>query len=176
MSYLYESPFLILTVGVLLIAALGYVFVNTRQKGVLIGLVAVILLTGIALAIEHFVETPCEQVEATLEALADELEANNLEGALQYLDPAAEDTRKRARWAFSHIRLTKAKVTNLEIKVNETMSPPMAEVKFIGVIGVIYKKGGETIPSYPVKFTAKLRQHGDRWIITEHTDDARNAH
>lgn len=175
MSYLFESPSLILTVGVFLIAALGYVFVNTRQKGVLIGLIAVVALTCIAMVIERYVKTPREQVEATLDALADELEANNIEGALKYLDPKAEETRKRARWAMARIRITKAKVTNLEIMVNETMSPPMAEVKFTGVIGVVHKNGGETIPSYPVKFTAKLRQHGDRWVVTEHTDSANDA-
>lgn len=172
MSYLFESPFLILTIGVLLIAASGYLFVNTRQKGALIGLVVVIALTALALLVEHLVVTPREQVEASLEGLASELEANNLEGTLRYLDPSAKESRDRARWAMSRFRVTKAKVANLQVTVNEMMSPPLAEVKFTGVIGVVDKKGSYTAQSIPVKFTATLRQHGDRWVVTEHTDSA----
>ena len=172
MSYLFESPFLILTVGVLLFAAFGYVYVNTRQKSALIGLGVVVALTAVLLLVEHLVQTPREQVEASLEGLASELEANNLEGALKYLDPAAKETRDRARWAMSRFQVTKAKVSNLQVEVNEMMSPPAAEVKFTGVIGVVDKKGAYSTQSVPVKFTATLRQHGDRWVVTEHTDTA----
>ena len=173
MSYLFESPFLILTVGVLLLAAFGYVYVNTRQKGALIGLGVVVALTAVLLLVEHLVQTPREQVEASLEGLASELEANNIEGALKYLDPAAKETRDRARWAMSRFQVTKAKISSdLQVEVNEMMSPPAAEVKFTGVIGVVDKKGAYSTQSVPVKFTAKLRQHGDRWVVTEHTDTA----
>lgn len=173
MSYLFENPFLILVVGTLLIAACGYVYLNTRQKGAVTGLVVVVALTAIALLVEHLVETPREQVETSLNDLAHELEANNVEGALKYLAPSAKETRDRARWAMSRFQVTKAKVSDLRITVNETMSPPSAEVKFTGVIGVVDRKGVyPATQSVPVKFTAKLRQQNDRWVVTEHTDDA----
>lgn len=171
MSYLYESPYLILTIGVFFLAILGYLFVNTRQKGALIGMGVVVALTLICLAIEHFVETPREQVEASIEGLADALEDNNIEDTLEYLDSNAEVTREKARWAMGRFHVIRAKVSNLRIEINELTSPPSATVKFTGTIRATDKKGQYETQVVPVTFTAKLRQHGDRWVVTEHTDN-----
>jgi hypothetical protein len=170
MSHLLESPYLILAVGAFFLAACGYVFVNTRKKGALIGMGVALVLTLTVLAIERFIETPREQVETTLEGLADALEANDVEGAVKYLDPKAEKTIDRARWAMSRFEIVRAKISNLEIEMNETMSPPAAHVKFTGTIRAKDKKGIHESQAVPVKFTATLRLYGDRWIITEHTD------
>ena len=171
MSYLFESPYLILTVGLLFLAVFGYMFMSTRKKIALVGVGAVVAITLICLAIEHFVETPREQVEASLDKLAKELEANNIEGVLACLDPKCKEGREMARYGMNRYRITKAKVSDLTIVINESTSPPSAEVTFTGIIGAVERKGGYEQQPVPIHFTAKLIQHDRRWLVAEYNGD-----
>lgn len=171
MTLLLENPLPIVFVGIALEAVLGVVFVNTRRGLVVLAMIGVLLLVLGGVALEWAIVTPKEEVEATLDGVADTLEANDLSRLLSdYIHPDAGVTRSRAAFALGLVEVSRAKMNSLEVTVNKLTSPPSAEARFRGV--VYFRSKVEQIPYdyYTAEFTVELRQQGDRWLITNHAE------
>jgi len=171
MTTLFESPWPVIFCGVVAEAILGAVFLGSRRVIFLLPMAIVLVLVLSGVALERMVVTQREEVEATLDGLAAALEANDVEGALGYLSPSAGATRGRAQWALDRFKVTKAKISGLEITVNKLTNPPSATAAFTGSLGLFDRRGEVPTSSYPISFTAEFRKEGDRWLVTKHTED-----
>ncbi|NLE37908.1 MAG: hypothetical protein GX621_07775 [Pirellulaceae bacterium] len=119
--------------------------------------------------------TPREQVEAELDALAAAIAANDADAVRGHLSPAADRrTRDRAEWALANFTFSEAKVSRLEIEVNELTSPPSAKARFTGRIRASDRSGLISDAPGVRDFTVDFRREGDRWLIVSHTESATN--
>ncbi len=170
MTTLLENPLPIVFFGIVAEAVLGAALVSTR-RGILLlpmALVVVVVLAGVA--VERWVVTERERVEATLDGVVAALESNDLDRVLRYVAPEAGYTRARARFALSMIEITDAKINNLQIIVNELTSPPTAEASFNGVVYYRDRTGQIPYEYYSSPFTVELRKGEDCWLITNHVE------
>lgn len=169
---LLESPLPVLFCGLVVEAILAVMFFNDRRVVWLLPMAGVAVLMLLGVVIERVVVTPREAVEATIDELADALEANDVQRALGCISPAAAHTRSRAEWGLDRFQVSKAQITHLKITINELTSPPTATAAFKGFITIASDRKGEVLPrSYGIQFTAEFEKQGDRWLIAEHTED-----
>jgi len=170
MTTLLENPLPIVFFGVIVMAVLAAVAVTTRRGVVLLAMLGVLLLVAGGVVLERLVVTEVERVEASLEGAAAALEANDLDRAMQYVSPSADQTRSRAGQVLRWVRFTEVKVNNLEVTINDLTSPPTAEAKFTGVFHFKDRTGQLFRESYATGLTVELRLEGDRWLITNHIE------
>jgi hypothetical protein len=169
-TWLFEEPLPIIFVGIVVEAILAGVFINTRRAVVLIPMLGVLLVVLGLLAIEWAVVTDRERVEATMDGVAEALEANDWDRVRDYCAPDALGTRARVNWAESHVRVTDTSIHNLEIEINRLTSPPTAEATFDGVVAVNVQSGLLIHDRYAARFVVQLHLVGDRWLITDHVE------
>ena len=170
MTTLLENPLPIIFFGVIVMAVLAAVAVTYQRGVVLLAMLGVLLLVAGGVVLERLVVTEVERVEASLDGVAAALEANDLNGALQYVSPSADQTRSRAGEVLRWVRFTEVKVNSLEITINDLTSPPTAEAKFTGVFHFQDRTGKLFRESYAMGLTVELRLEGDRWLITNHIE------
>ena len=170
MTTLLEDPVPIIFFGIIVMAVLAAVAVTTRRGVVLLAMLGVLLVVAGGVLLERLVVTEVERVEASLDAAAAALAANDLNGALQYVAPSAGQTRSRASQVLRLVQFTEVKVNNLKITINDLTSPPTAEAKFTGVFHFKDRTGQLFRESYAAGLTVELRLEGDRWLITNHIE------
>ena len=170
---LVESPLPVLFAGVIAVAILAVAFINTQRGVFLLAIGGVVLLTGLGLALEWLVVTPREEVEAELDALAAAIATNDADAVRGHLSPEADRrTRSRAEWALANYTFEEAKVSRLEIEINELTSPPSAKARFTGRIRASDRGGLISGGTGMMDFTVDYRREGNRWLILRHTESA----
>ena len=138
-------------------------------RGVLLWAMAGVLLLALAgVAVVRWVPTERKLVAATLYQTAAALEANDLEGVLRHVAPAAAETRKEAQWALQHAEIVELKIRYLDITINRLTSPPTAKATFNVIVTAKDRRGEWGQFTRPGKLTVELSRQGDGWIITGH--------
>jgi hypothetical protein len=169
---MFENPLPILLGGIFITAILGIVWFQNQKPILLLPIIVTIGLTVIGVIVENRVVTPREEVEMTIDSLADALKANDQERVVSFISPSAAKTQARARWALKMFVVKKAKISKLKITINPLTSPPSAEANFTGVFHLKDRKGliAGFDQAYPIRFTAKFRREGADWKMTSHTE------
>jgi hypothetical protein len=165
-----ESPVPILFVGIVALAALGVAFHQTRRGALLLAMGGAILVVLGGLALEWIVVTDREEVAFVLEGCAAALEANDLEGALSYLSPAAEHSRRRLTGDLRTVRIDRVNINNLEVTINEYTSPPSAQARFQATAFISAERFGIQRDVYMARFIVGLRREAGRWMISDHVE------
>ena len=171
MSWLFEDPTTLLVAGLLIEALLVVALVKTGRAILVLAMVGVLAIMGLGLLVERLVVTDREQIEATLDGVASALEANDVEGVLRYIDPAASGMRANVRAALAGVHVTDARVYDLEVDVNHHAKPPTAQADFTGRVKGNYR--GESADGEGMvlrKFTVDFRQQDGRWLMTAYED------
>lgn len=177
MTILFETPVPVLLVGLLTAALLAVLYLNTRQRGLLIALAAVAALTAGGVALERWVQTDREQISDLLDQLAAALRADGLEAntpelvipaVYECISPSAERTRLLARTNLNLVEILSAKHSSLRVQVNRLTSPPTAEARFDAQVtgrgrGYLAEMVAERM--YPLEFVVEMRQENGRWLI-----------
>jgi hypothetical protein len=88
-----EDPMPIILFGIVAEAVLGIILLTTRRGVLLWAMAGVLVLVLAGVGLEWLVVTERERVEATVEGAAAAVRANDRQGLLQCLDPAAADAR-----------------------------------------------------------------------------------
>jgi hypothetical protein len=171
MELLFENPLRIIFIGVVVEAVLGLVLFRTRRGVILWGMIAVLALTGIALAVERLVVTERERVEMTIDGITSALEANDLNRVLSYVDPSAVNTRGRATWAMGRIEIQSVSVYRLGITINRLTTPMTAKASFFGHVAYRDRRGEIPYGNYGSRFTVDLRKDNNRWVVTGHVEE-----
>ncbi|NLS91853.1 MAG: hypothetical protein GXX96_06690 [Planctomycetaceae bacterium] len=187
MDAVFGSPIPVLLVGLVVGSALGVGYLNTRRRGLLIGMGIVLVLVVGALAFERSVKTDRERIAETLDQLAAALQADGLpenspeavtDAVLMLITKArtksAERTRNMVAPNLKRAKITDASYSNLRVEIDKASIPPTAEVRFDA------KVSGEGRPpwndvvayrTYPLEFAIKMvyekddRSDQPRWLI-----------
>jgi len=168
MATLLENPMPILFAGIAAEAILGVMLVKTGRGVLLLAMIGVLAVVLGGVGLEALVVTDREQVEATLESGAAAFEANDLGRVLMFVAPEAQRTRHAARDVLGWARFERIKITNLEIAVVRTASPPTARAKLIAVVTARERRGDFALVGHPVNVEIQLQQAGDRWLVIAH--------
>jgi hypothetical protein len=170
MTALLESPWPALWLGLIAEALLGVAWYQTGHRRLMQAMAGVVGLVLLLLAIEWLVVTDREQVSNTLEDTARALETNDLDQVLAFLAPEADRLRSDAQRYLPNLNVREANVGgDLEVTINRFTNPPTARATFTGRITGA-SRGPDRFPheNFVRKFTLKLRQDGDRWLLTDY--------
>jgi hypothetical protein len=168
MNWLAENALPIWACGAVALTMALIVYFQTRTTGALVGTVAVLGITGLLLLSEWAMETPREAVERTLYELADTVEANDIQGALQFIAPGASKIRNDIETMMPLVTIDTANIMGTPlIEVNVADQPPSAKVEcrgfFHGTMKQNGMKGGDR-----AEITIFFAQVGDRWLVSDY--------
>ena len=168
MITLLEDPTPIIFLGILAEAVLGVVVLCTGRGVILWAMAAVAVLVLAGIGLEWMVQTERERVEAVLEAVVAAVAANDEQGVISYIDPAARRPRELVRWAFHLVSFTDAKITDLKISLDDTADPPTATAELTGIVWFEANRAEILRESYPSSGTVELRRGPEGWRITDY--------
>jgi hypothetical protein len=171
LSWLFEDPTTVIVAGILIEVLLAVAMFNTGRGALAWAMAGVLIVVGLAVAIERVVVTDREQIGDTLEGIASALEANDVERVLSFIDPASSGMRSSVRMALANARISEARVYDLVVEVSGRSNPPTAQAEFTGRVKGSYRGetgGGEGMLLR--KFTVDFRRQGDRWLMTNYED------
>jgi hypothetical protein len=183
MDAFFESPIPVLLAGLIVGSVLGFFYLNTQHRGLLVAMGVVLAAVVAGIALERSVKTDREQIAETLDELASALQADGLQentareviGAVKLvISEEADRTRQLAETNLSLAKITEARYSNLRVEVNKLSLPPSAEVRFDARIsgegrGVL--SSVVTHHAYPLEFVIKMVYEKDdrydepRWLI-----------
>lgn len=153
--------------GAIALTIASIVYLSTRSRGSQNAVGVVLLLTVAGVLVERFVETPREQVQATLQELLDAIEANDVPGVLSHLSSQAVDVRSDAETLMPRLEIEKANNTgDMEITLDDEANPTQASIKFTGFILATDIASGMR-GAYHDGVTLVMERAGDRWLVRE---------
>ncbi|MHB8900949.1 MAG: hypothetical protein ACYC6Y_19550 [Thermoguttaceae bacterium] len=183
MDIFFESPIPVLLAGLIVGSVLGFAYLNTRRRGLLVAVGVVLALVVAGIALERWKKTDREQIGETLDQLASALRALGLpdntapevtRAVKLLISKQADRTRHLVEVNLALAKITEASYSNLRVEVNKLSLPPSAEVRFDARVA------GEGRPPladvvahhvYPLEFTIKMvfekddRYEQPRWLI-----------
>jgi hypothetical protein len=166
MNYLAENSLPIWTAGAIALTMALVVYLQTRSNSSLGAMVGIVLIAAALLALESWLETPREAVERTLYELVNNVEANDVEGTLELISPAAMRLRSDVETLMPLVQIELANVVGSpEIEIIESRKPP-AEVKAQVVIQATVRRDGMK-GTFGDKFVLGFDRAGDRWLLTD---------
>ncbi len=165
---MFESPWPILIVGLVLEAVLAIALFRTGRGALLWAMGGVALLVLLGVWIEQHVDTDTKRVRRTLEAAAAGLQANDATQVYACIvaDADGDVARTETDRALQQAKFQELTIRNLELKFNYQTSPPTAETTFTVWVRGSYRGGmvsGDS--SGPVAMEVKLRKEAGRWLV-----------
>jgi hypothetical protein len=176
MTWLAENALPIWVCGAIALTMALIVFQQTRTNTALLGIVAVLAVTGMLLLMERLWETQREAVERTLYELADAVEANDVQKTLSYLATNADAAiRNDVQTLMPLVEIERANIVGTpEIEQENSRDPTAATAKVRGIIVARIKRNGMK-GGQDDELTLSLIRDGDRWLIESYTSK-RNWH
>ena len=149
-------------------------FNNQKGRHLVIAIVAPILTLALGLFFHYGIDTDRKSIRRMLDALVVAIEVDKPEIVCQFIK--AEEIQLLARRQMRLVSISRAKYHNLEIKVNDATSPPIAQVRFTALF---YWKNKTSIDGLSleqpiperVRFECELVKTKDQsWLITSKFD------
>ncbi|MEM9187061.1 MAG: hypothetical protein AAGB00_11250 [Planctomycetota bacterium] len=175
MTFFLENSAPIWVAGALGLTMTGIVYASLRTAASMAGIAVVLLLLVGALALEHFWQTPGERVQAALEGLMRDVEADDLPAVLARLSPTATQIRDDAELLMPQFEVEKARVTG-SIEVTFPTTGPSgggaggATASATAKVFVQARhrrqgfKGGDF-----TAVTFGFERRGDRWLVRDYS-------
>ncbi len=173
MTWLVESPLLIVIMGLLVVIVLGGAWVQTGRKPLLYTAITAGIMTALLLGVERFVKTDREEVRETLFQIARDVESNDLQKVLAHVYSGSTDVRNRAASEFPRYHLTAVGIKrNLQIIVEPKHFPPKAVAEFNVVVSGTDKDGYMSERAVPRFVIVTFYKEDDHWRVRsyEHFD------
>jgi len=172
MNMLLENPIPIYAVGAVLVTLCGLVFVARRNAPTLFILGMVVLLTLLLIVTEKLVVTPGEEIESVVARLFQAIEANDLQGVLAEIDPAAAEIRTDVETLMPRVRIEDAGATSLLVEVDLSTDPPTATGEFRGRLNGVHSTSGGRVFYFDRVLVDWTKKNG-RWLLTGYTPTLR---
>lgn len=170
MTWLMESPWPALWIGLILEVLLAIALVRTGRGAIIGAMVLVLALSGGLIFLERVVVTEREEVENTLDDIAAAVEANDVQKVLAAFSPKCPRVNE-VRSTLSRVKVRAANVGgDFEVTFNRLTSPPSAKTRFTGYIDAHDNKGEIPYEHIIRKFQVTLQKQGDRWLIADFSD------
>jgi hypothetical protein len=167
MDALLESPLAFGAAGLLLVTLAGIVFIQTRSRGALTGLVLTLALALGGVALERWWLTPTEEVRRDVARLFAMIRANDLSGVLATLDASATEARSDAQTLMPSFRVEAATAggeVRVELPVDPTAEGAEAVARLKPLLRVQHGKSG-AVGAYFDRLELTLVRRADRWLI-----------
>ncbi len=177
MSWLYEQTWPTIAISGCIAALAITLFFQSRRPAYLLGILAAGGVLALGLWIEAAVVTENEEIEESLNAVAEAIEAGDLDTVLSYIAPESYQLRAEARLFSLQQSISSVKVTVQRVDITRSSSPIRARVRISGTV-----KGKDVASNNPKRTPDKLREEfvymgrlelwmykeGDRWLIERH--------
>jgi hypothetical protein len=171
MTWILETPWPSLTLGIGLEVILAIALVRTG-RGVIIGAMVLVLALTVGLVVlERVVVTQTEEVENALDGVAQALEANDAPAVLASIAPSCP-RRGEVQSVLNHVTIRSARVRDVEVRFDGT-DPPSATVNLLGIVEAHDTHGTVPYEHFLRRFKVLLRKDGDRWLITDFSEAER---
>ena len=167
MTRFLEDPLPAILIGLGMLSLVAVVYLQTRSRAAFAAMVAILLLTILAVIAEQLILTEKEKVEATIYGIAAAAEADDMPGVLAYLAPGASRIRRLVTRYMPDGEVDRARVLgSLKIEIDETTVPASARAYFNGFISG--KWGRDQLQgAQRADVETFLEQSGETWLITE---------
>lgn len=171
MSWLFEDPTTLIVAGVLIEGLLAVGLVKSGRGILAVPMLVVALIFGLGVLVERLVVTDREQIEDVFHGVCRALQANDVDGVLDYIDPAATGMRGQVRNVISAAHITDARIYDLEVEVDRQARPPVARAQLTGRVKGNYR--GEAASGEGMvlrRFTVDFRLVNGHWLMTTYED------
>ena len=169
---LFESPMLVLVIGLTTAALLGGLWLQTGKRILLVSLVAMLALTAAGIMLERSIETDREQIDRTLHQIARDIERNDRRAVLAHMHSQAVDKRQAAAAEIERYEFEQVKIkSNLQIEVDASTEPKTAIAKFNVVViasGALLGKR-RRVPRY---VTLEFEQEDGDWRVRNYSHES----
>jgi len=165
MTWLVEDPLPIVLVGVAAEVVLLVLLLQTDRGRLMLGMLGVLMLTGLLLTVEWLVVTDRERVEGTLQEIATALEQQNTAGVLSHIARDAADLRGEVQSRLARHQIAEARIgSHAKITFNRLTDPPSATARFLARIKL---RGGGNTPegNFAGRFTVQLVEEDGQWKV-----------
>jgi hypothetical protein len=163
MSWLFEDPSLVLTLGGIAAAVVLIAFFQSGRGVWLVWLAAVLLMVAALWGLERLIVTDREQIENTFYAAAEGLEAGDADAVLAHVAPAAKSLRDDITSRMRAHRFEDVRIADLRIEFADR-EPTAAQARATGRLSVRSSSGLHIQPIGQARFA--LAKEGDRWLFT----------
>ncbi len=168
MTWILEEPIYIVILGVLVLGFLGFALMQTGYRSIFHAMLPVVALTVGLLILEHSVETDKEQVEATLQQIARDVEANDLDAIYAHIYSGAPEILARAKREFPRYTFGRVKIkNNVEVVFENDQQPRKAIVTFNVVVDV--RQGSFHHPHVPRFVRVTLALEDGKWRVAAYS-------
>ncbi len=169
MTQLFENPIIVAVAGGLLATLALVVFLSRRSGASLGALIGAVSLTVLLLAVERFVVTDREQVENSIVEMLDAVQANNVAGVLEWIDPAEIDIRSDVQTLMPMIKVDVANAGSVEVIVDSAANPPTADVVCRAFLRGIHTQSGTPVGYINQQVDLHWVKRGERWLLDDYT-------
>ena len=172
MTWLFEEPLLIIIVGLVTSAIIGFFWSQTGKRQLLLLLILVLVATVALLGIERFVQTDREQIKATLHEVAELVEQNELVRALEHVHSSRDDIRRRAATRLAGLKFERVSIKkNLNITIAPQSNPKQATATFNAVASLAEDAGFvEAHRPIPRFVEIEFEMEGGQWHVIDYSD------
>jgi hypothetical protein len=169
MSTFLENPLPVAVAGGLIALVALLVFLSRRSGASLAALAVVMAITLALVGVERFIITDREQIEAETLGLADAIEANDVAGVLDHIDPAATQIRADVEALMPHVRWSVANAASITVTLNEGADPPTASSRFRAFLQGIHSRSGVQVPYINQQVDMTWVNREGRWLMDGYT-------
>jgi hypothetical protein len=171
-NLLLEQPLAVVIVGVIFGLVAGIAWSSSGRKEWLIGLGTVVVLTIAGLIVEQLVVTDREAIEATLAAIARDVQSNNLRAVLSHVSANNAELQRKAEAEMPNYRFDECRVTKIhQLDIDASAEPRSALVEFIVVASGSFQHGGMELTDRGVPRRVLLqlvREQDGAWRVQDY--------
>lgn len=172
MTWLFESPLIIVVLGVLLILGLGAAWSATGRQELLYGIAAALVLLFLGLVTERLTVTDNEAIRATLLQIARDVQSNNRRALARHIYSGAPELKSKADTELPNYEFTECRVTQVyNVDVDSSAEPRSAIVEFNVVVSGTFHVMGDRYSDSGIPRWVKLhfvREKDGRWTVQEY--------
>lgn len=166
MEFFLENSTPIWVAGGILLTMAAIVYSSLRTTWSLVAVVVVVLLTAAGLVAEQLIQTPREQVQATLQVMFEAIEADDVPGVLSHLATSASEMRSDAQTLMPEFEIEKARLPGaVEVLIKSDAAATVTAKVFVQVT---HKKTGMRGGNFAEVDFDFIRE-GDRWLVESYS-------
>lgn len=164
-----ESPYPILLLGVVVEVILIGLLITTRRGVFLWPIGGVLLLVIAGVAVERWVVTERERIEATLHEAAAAIQSNYLRRVEQFIAKNPKSTvLSRATSYMAMVEFSRIRLHDIKIgEINKLTSPPTVDVDLYGTAEFTDRTGMIPYRHYQSNFRVELVKQADGWKVND---------
>jgi hypothetical protein len=166
---LFENPLPIAVVGGLVALVALLVFLSRRNGKSLAALIAIVAITLALLVIERLVVTDLEQIEAEILGMADAIEANDVAGVVEHIDPAAAKIRADIEALMPQVKWSVANAASITVTLDDDANPPAASSRFRAFMQGAHSRTGLQVAYINQQVDMAWIKRDGRWLMEGYT-------